>query len=91
VYKALRSGGIARRERSEYVSMAKGVEPWPVEVADQFVERYVAGESAPVIAEGLEMPVGRVYKLLRERGVLRSQSEPGQVEQKRRRLAAEDE
>ena len=89
VYEALRSAGIARRERSEYVPMAKGVEPWPAEVADQVVERYAAGESAPAIAEGLEVPAGRVYKLLRERGVLRSASEARKVDQGRRRAAAE--
>ena len=44
-----------------------------------------------MIAEGLEVPAGRVYKLLRERGVLRSASEARKLDQACRRGAAEQE
>jgi hypothetical protein len=59
------------------VLQAKGVEPWPAEVAEQIVERCAAGESAPAIAEALRLNLGPVHALVRKRGMLRSRGEAG--------------
>ena len=88
---ALRAAGIPRRVPREYESIARGVELWSAETADEVIERYVTGESAPMIAKALAVPRGRVYTLLRERGVLRSLSEAREIEEVRRRLAAKQE
>lgn len=46
--------------------------PLPAELADRVVERYLAGDTGETIAADLHIGHGRVYHLLRERGVIRT-------------------
>ena len=46
--------------------------PLPAELAEKVVERYLAGDTGEAIAADLHIGHGRVYRLLRERGVLRT-------------------
>ena len=50
----------------------------------EVVERYQAGETAPELAKAFGLKRCRVYKLLHDRGVMRSQSEAGKLEMARR-------
>ena len=56
----------------------------PADVAAQVIKRYQAGESAPGLARALRLKECRVYKLLREQGMMRSRSEAVKLEQARR-------
>ena len=62
----------------------------PADVAEQAVARYEAGESPRVIGLALGVSAGRVYRVLRQWGVLRSKSEARMVAHARRRAAAEE-
>jgi DNA invertase Pin-like site-specific DNA recombinase len=64
----------ARREREGPPVQAPKPEPRPLpaEMAESVVERYLAGDTGEAIAADLHIGHGRVYRLLRERGVLRT-------------------
>lgn len=95
VYLALRERGVVRtRSEARIAACARlraanggdgaRIEP-PANWEAAAVERYLAGESGPAVAKALGLPVGRVYGVLRERGVLRPASEARRLEEARRR------
>ena len=53
-------------------------------MAEQVVARYAAGESGPAIAEALGVTPWQVYRLLSDRGVLRSHSEASRLRERGR-------
>lgn len=64
----------ARRELEGPPVEAPKSEPRPLlaELAEKVVERYVAGDTGEAIAADLHIGHGRVFRLLRERGVIRT-------------------
>jgi hypothetical protein len=83
VYNALQAAGIPHRVPREYRSVARGVEPRSAEAADEVIEQYATGESAPAIAEQLGLGQWRVYRLLPARGALRTIGEARQAQERR--------
>lgn len=72
---ARRGMGVARKQ-AEAGSAGRAREvAWPAELAAEVLARYAAGEPGPAIAKELGLTRGRVYALLRERGVVRTMSE----------------
>ena len=72
VLRAMRDAGIARRPREEYMPKARGIEPWPSEVVDKVFACYASGKSVQAVAEKLGLGQKRMYRLLQERGPVRS-------------------
>ena len=72
-------------------AVRKPQELMPADLAEDAVGRYTAGEPPRLIAVALDVPASRVYRLLGERGVLRSRSEARELQHARRRAAAEQE
>lgn len=82
---ALQWAGVERkRAEAGPAGRARRAE-WPAELAAEVLARYAAGEPGPAIAEALGLTRGRVYALLRERGVVRTKSEAKRVAVKRER------
>ena len=74
-----------KRSRSDVARLAHapageppaGPSEWPADVQAEVLERYAQGQSGEVIATMLELPASSVYRVLRERGVLRTRREAG--------------
>ena len=67
--------GVARKRAEAGPAGRARKAEWPAELAAEVLERYAAGEPGPAIAAELGLTRGRVYALLRERGVVRTKSE----------------
>ena len=76
---ARRGMGVARKRTEAGPAARARKEEWPAELAAEILARYAAGEPGPAIAEELGLKKGRVYALLRERGVVRTKSEARRI------------
>ena len=98
VYRVLRKHGVVRRQRQARLIRDEGrprpafvrqaPEVMQADLAEDAVGRYLDGESPRLIAVALGVPASRVYRLLKERGVMRSRSEARKVDWARRRAVA---
>jgi hypothetical protein len=62
----------------------------PAELAEEAVARYEAGEPLRLIGRALGVSAGRVYRVLKQRGVVRSKSAARAVAHARRREAEDN-
>ena len=100
VYRLLRKEGVLRprgavkrigeRGRPQIKAEPGVTEVLPADVAEQAVARYQAGEPPRVIGLALGVPASRVYRLLHERGVVRSKSAARKMQYARRRAEQEE-
>jgi DNA-binding CsgD family transcriptional regulator len=82
---ALQWAGVARKQAEAAPAGRARKEEWPAELAAEVLARYEAGEPGPAIAAELGLKKGRVYALLRERGVVRTKSEAKRIGAKGRK------
>ena len=95
VYRLLRERGVlrsrgaarpVRRGEAPPAEVEPGVvEVLPAELAEEAVARYEAGEAPRVIGLALGVSASRVYRVLKQWGVVRSRSEAARVRHERRR------
>ena len=100
VYRLLREEGVLRprgavkrigeRGRPQVEAEPGVTEILPADLVEQAVARYAAGESPRLIGLALGVSSSRVYRVLKQWGVLRSKSEARKVAHARRREAAEE-